>query len=190
MSNELAKLDEFATGLEVVASVELNRGAAGGLPILKLSKHGTWEYGREGIEPDSASVWAWNPLSMQHGWVCWGDGAKEGELMGPIQAKLPPAPDPTWQKQYSVQLLCVAGPDKDEAVLYIGTSSGLLDAFSGMVKGIIRQIRTKEPSVPLVKLGTSHYQHKKYGKIFKPELEVVAWVAPDATPEELEAAAA
>lgn len=194
MSNDLAKLDEFATALEVVASVELNRGAAGGLPILKLTKGGAWEYGKEGIEPDEKSVWAWNPLSMRHGWVSWGEGIKEGELMVPITAALPkdlpPAPGQPWQKQYSVLLQAVAGDDTGEAVLYVGTSSGLLDAFGDMAKAIIGQIRKGPPSVPLVRLGASHYQHKKYGRIYKPELEVVAWVAPDATPDEISAALA
>lgn len=188
--NEHEKLDSFATSLEVVASADLYRGAVGSLPFLRLAKHGDWEYGRECTAPDPESVWAWNPLSMQHGWVLWGDGIKEGELMGPIQVKLPAAPDSRWNKQYSVQMLCVAGADKDEAVLYIGTASGLLDVFATMVKDIIRQIRTNEPSVPLVKLRSSHYQHKKYGRIYKPTLEVIRWVSPDATPEELEAAAA
>jgi hypothetical protein len=191
MSNELQILEALEQGLERVTAVELNRGAAGGLPILKLTKGGNWEYGKEGIEPDEATVWAWQPMSMQHGYVSWGDGAKCGEWMAPISVKLmamedlPPTNGDAWQIQFATQLQAVTGADKGELVLYVGTSSGLKDAFDTMVKAILTQLRAKLPAVPLVKLSTSHYVHKKYGKIHKPEFEILAWVTPGASEEDI-----
>jgi hypothetical protein len=195
MSNELQILEALEQGLERVTAVELNR-SAGGLPILKLTRGGNWEYGKEGIEPDEAAVWAWQPLSMQHGWVSWGDGQKCGEWMAPITAKLMGAEDlpatngDEWQPQFSVQLQATTGADKGELVLYVGTSSGLKDAFDTMIKAILGKLRAKQPAVPLVTLNTSHYTHKKYGRIYKPEFEIVAWVPQGASEEDIEAALA
>jgi len=188
MSNDLTVLDDFCTALEQTAATELV--AAHQLPILKLSRSGQWEYGKESIGVDDASYWAWVPTSMQHGWVSWGDGGREGEIMVPITQKSPPQEDlpqtagGAWQRQYSVQLSGVKGPDTGELVQYIGTSSGLIDVFGKMTKAIIQQIRGNRPMIPLIKLGTTHYVHKKYGKIYKPDISVVGWVHQEDDPAE------
>ena len=109
------------------------RGATGGVPFLRLLRHGVFAYGPENIEPEEDSLWAVNPRSVHHGWAAWGDGELFDEIMMPFNSPLPPKSElrdygVAWSQQYSVLLQCMNGEDTGQTVMYKGTSIGLHNA--------------------------------------------------------------
>ena len=60
--------DDFADRLiSGIAVSKASTPIAGGVPILRLLRHGVWVYG-QGDEPvQQGSEWAINPASMRHG---------------------------------------------------------------------------------------------------------------------------
>ena len=183
----LASIADFGAGLANTAQTELVQGN-GGVPILKMDRRGDWSYGMEGIEPEAGSLWAVNPMSLSHGYISWLEGKPAGEMMTTMAKPLPPvetmapAPGEPWAKEYQAQLRCVEGQDKDEQVVFKGSSLGIQDCFAKLVPQIVARIAGGSGEiVPVVALSTTSYQHTKYGKIYKPVLEVDHWETMDGT---------
>ena len=159
---------------------------------LKMDKGGVWMYGSEEIEVEDGSLWAINPATMSTGFAAWDDdgGGKMGEEMASILSddivlrnQLPDVGAP-WKPQTGMQLKCMDGEDKDVEVLYATTSKGGTKAFKVIVSAITARIQSgKAGVVPVVQLCSDSYKHKKYGKIYTPELKVVDWLGMDALPE-------
>jgi len=174
--------DELLAGLQDVnAAIK----TTGGVPFMRLLKSGAFAYGPESIEPELGSLWAVNPYSIAHGFVCWGDGSLLDERMVPFNHP-PPQADTLpnlgfpWDAQVAVTLQCMSGEDEGVSVLYKGSSTG----FRSAVKGLINELMTKLASdkvniVPVITLEVDSYQHKKYGEVFTPLLNVHEWVSMD-----------
>ena len=186
-NGNLPSLADFAGGLQRAVATELQ--STGGDPFLRLLKSGEWVYGQEDTEIEPESEWAWNPLSLEHGYVSWEDdeskpAKKLGESMDSMSRPLPDLhelgspPGGPWQKQFSVQVQCVSGEDKGTQVRYSGTSSGLVDAFAAMVPRILKRITDGETEVvPVTTLDVTSYQHKRWGTVYKPVFHVTRWMA-------------
>ena len=190
MTNDLVKFPggglpasaaDLAKGLQ---NVQQNMGPqAGGMPYVKLGKDGIWTYGQEAIEVEEGSEWAVNPYSMQHGWAAWGDGELFGEVMVPM-TQTPPAKHELddygveWKTNLAVVLQCVAGEDTGQAVMYKGTSIGMQNAIRNLNASIMDQLTKDQVNiVPVITFETDSYRHKKHGKIYTPELQIVSWVS-------------
>lgn len=189
MSGELVKFnaaglpanpEDLVKGLQNVVS---NVQAGGGMPFLRLLRSGLWVYGAENIEVQEGSQWAVNPASLQHGWACWGEGELLGEAMVPFNQPLPakntlPDYGEDWSQQLAVQLQCLTGEDVGVQVLYKGTSLGLRTAIRELISALIGQLQ-RDPTncVPVVRLEVDSYNHKKYGEVFTPVLEIVRWIS-------------
>jgi len=154
---------------------------------LKLDKAGIWTYGSEEIEIEEGSRWAINPATMATGFAAWDESTKVGEEMEAItsdnvvlRGNLPDV-GASWSPQTAMQLKCLSGEDKGAEVLYSTTSKGGVKAFKTMVTAITARIESGNPGVvPIVEMQVDSYKHKKYGKIFTPELKVVDWMSMDA----------
>ncbi len=176
-----ANTADLIKGLQTVnASLE---GSAGGVPYLRLLKSGAYAYGPDNIEPEPHSRWAVNPFSIQHGYACWGDGELLGEHMVPFnqnpspRSELPDYGEP-WLAQVSMTMQCMNGEDKGTTVLYRGTAKGLHNAVKKLINEIIGQAQHNQTHiVPLLALDVDSYQHKKYGEIFFPVLDIVDWLS-------------
>lgn len=192
-SSAVAALGGLKAGLQNVATSVVT---AGGDPYLRLLKDGSWVYGQENVEVEEGSEWAVNPLSLMHGFVVWSDYKKKsneilGEVMVPAASPLPARSDLRetvddegnrcdWDQQLSMQFQCLTGEDEGTQVLYKTTSVGGMNACKALINAIVRQLETDPDNpVPVVKLGSSHYNHTKYGKTYVPELEIVDWVPLD-----------
>ena len=178
-----ANPDELVKGLQNVGSNL--QGSTGGMPFLRLLKSGNYAYGPENIEPEEGAHWAVNPYSLAHGFACWGDGELLDERMVPFNQQPPlrselPDYGHEWTQQVSMQLQCIDGEDEGVTVLYKGTSTGLRNAVKKLIDEIIAQAQ-HDPAhiVPVMELECDSYQHKKYGEIFFPVLEVSEWVSID-----------
>lgn len=201
-SSAVAALGSLKAGLQNVQTTI--RGSASD-PFLRLLRSGEWVYGAENIEIEDGSVWAINPLSIQHGWVAWTDRPGKaqnevvGEIMVPMTSPLPAfndLPEPgdataSWVQQLQFQLRCTNGEDVGEQVLYKTTSTGGLNAVRTLIGQIMAQLDVDaDRPVPLVQLATDSYEHKKWGKTFTPVLEVVGWADMEGVEGEPEEAAA
>lgn len=158
-------------------------------PFMKLGKDGIWCYGAENIEVENGSLWAVNVLSFEHGWVAWergedadnSDGPK-GEVMYPMNMPLPDKAEmkdvgAEWKYQISCELLCLNGTDKGEQALYKANSVGGTDAMDGLTKAIGAHLEEDDTTpVPVIRLGSDSYQHKKWGKTYTPVFDIVDWV--------------
>jgi len=165
---------------------------AGGVTILKMDKTGCWVFGTDSTDVEDGSRWAVNPFSFIHGFIAWGDGEVLAEHMTAINDPLPEvgqAPsgaEKGWEGQLGFMLKCMDGEDAGLTVRYTATSVGGKRAVQDIGKLIADQIDA-DPAhpVPIVTLDSEHYQHKKYGKIFTPVLEVVEWVGMDGLKDEV-----
>lgn len=176
-----ANPDELVAGLQNVG--QSLQGTTGGIPFLRLLKSGIYAYGPENIEPEQGSEWAINPYSLMHGWACWGEGELLDERMVPSNQPAPakgelPDLGHAWGQQVSMQLQCLNGEDAGTVVLYKGTAIGLRNAVKELINKLIAQAKgDPENIVPVVELEADSYNHKTYGQIFYPVLDIVRWVS-------------
>lgn len=188
-STAVASLQGLKSGLQ---NVQATVPSAGGDPILRLLRDGNWVYGQENIEVEEGSLWAINPTSLQHGWVSWTDNKKGnneivGEVMVPMTSPLPGRAEMRdtgwdWSQQLSCMIVCVAGEDEGEQVIYKTTSVGGMNAMKKLIGEIMKQLDVNPGKpVPVVTLDTDNYMHKTWGKTYVPVFNVQKWVAIDAT---------
>lgn len=183
-NNALAALSGLKQGLQnVVQAMPQSTNE----PILKFGKDGQWNYGADSIEVEDGSLWAVNPLSLQHGYQAWGrektpdEGKLLGETLVPATHPLPTRSqladvDAPWKELISVNLRCCSGEDEGVQVIYKPSSKGGLDAMRGLINKLIRQLdEDGSRPVAVLTLGSDSYKHKQYGKIYTPVLEVQEW---------------
>lgn len=164
---------------------------------------GVWVYGQEGIDVEPESTWAVNPLSFQHGWVCWKDSKIAGEAMAPVGQPKPMVdtlPDngvdakgkqTTWDEQMSIRLMCVSGEDEGVEVIYKVSTVGGLNAIKDLAKAVGAKINSGSADVvAVVTLANDSYPHKEYGKTYIPVLDIASWMGMDAAPAAAPAEAA
>lgn len=166
-----------------------NEVGVGGVTILKCDKTGCWVYGTENTEIEVGSTWAINPFSFLHGYIAWGDGDPLGEHMTTLTSPMPEvgaAPegaDKGWEVQLGFMLRCMSGEDEGLEARYTTTSAGGKRAVQTIAQKIAEQVDADVAHpvhpVPVVELASEHYQHKKYGKIYTPKLNIVTWVGMD-----------
>jgi hypothetical protein len=178
----------------------------GGDPILRLGKDGIWVYGADSVEVQEGSLWAINPFSLVHGYVCWTRWEdyklkKKNELVGETMVSMnTPLPDPSQLRKYEVEghpgefwgyafaigfnLACTNGDDKGVQVVYKPTSVGGVNACREIIDKIMAQLDADiSKPVPLVDLGSGTYKHKSYGTVVTPEIKIKGWAALDANEE-------
>lgn len=159
---------------------------SGGKPFLRLLKDGGWVFGQTDDSVQEGSSWAVNILSISHGYCCWpkNDGGMPnkplGEVMSPIHEPRPSRPEPIsgfpFTDQRSMDLRCLDGEDQGTEVQYKINSVGGLRMCDELLAKIQAQLE-KNPNYPcpVVLLQADHYQHKVYGRIYVPILEIVDW---------------
>jgi hypothetical protein len=160
---------------------------AGGRPLMRLLKSGVWVFGQQDEPVQLGSEWAINPKSIQHGWSCWTNNPDPkvknellGEHMAPIRERKPLMPEPVrgneWKEQRSFDMMCVLGDDEGVEVLYKTSSVGGMRGVDNLLAALIGQLRIN-PAFPvaIVQLGSTPYDHAKFGQIFNPIFTVVDW---------------
>lgn len=200
----LMSRDDLARSLNNVSTVAPRVG--GEFQYLKMDKgNGDWVYGQEETLVEEGALWAVNPNSLEYGYISWdGNQQVEGEVMVPISRPLPavntlrvkdsPDGQPTgqngWQYQQSVVLVCINGEDEGTVCQYKQSSVGSQKLFKSLVDSIMAQVsKGSDAIVPIIKMKSDSYKHKKYGRIYNPLFEVVEWRTMDDTSAPDEAAA-
>lgn len=190
----LAALGNLKQGLQ---NVQSGIRVPGGEPILRMGRDGIWIYGADNVEVEGGSLWAINPMSLTHGFICWKvipEGSKEKpELLGeetrsmfqplPGKESLPDYGHP-WAEVLSVQLKCVSGEDEGEQTLYKTSSTGGLRVMKELIGSIMEAIdKHPETPVPVVQLKADSYAHKQYGKTYFPVIAIEKWVSMEGVAE-------
>jgi len=159
---------------------------AGGKPLLRLLKDSNWVFGQKDDQVQEGSIWAVNPLSIAHGWVCWTNhegntkNTMVGEVMEPVHVAKPPRPQPidNWQftEQRMFELKCMNGDDEGTEVVYKIASIGGMRAVDDLLAALQGQLDSNPLfPCPVVELLSDSYQHQKYGKIYVPVFQIVDW---------------
>lgn len=186
----------------------------GDFQFLKMDKGtGDWVYGQTETLVSAASLWAVNPLSLSHGWVCWDSDAGgppvEEVMVSAIQhptlpnkSTLPPVGNGVkgkplqYQQQRGVQMVCVLDPEAEGndtdvgvQVEYKQSSIGAQKAFAALTNAILARVAKDETAiVPIIRLRNERYKHDTYGWIQNPIFDIVEWRdMNDATPPSADA---
>jgi hypothetical protein len=163
---------------------------AGGKPLLRMLKDSHWVFGQRDDAVQENSIWAVNPLSIAHGWVCWTnhEGTTKntlvGEVMEPVHMAKPPRPMPiddwAFTEQRMFELRCMDGDDAGTEVVYKISSVGGMRAVDDLLAALQTQLNDNPAfPCPVVQLFSDSYQHQKYGKIYVPVFDVVDWASMD-----------
>jgi hypothetical protein len=144
-------------------------------------------FGQEDMDVQEGSRWAVNPMQLAHGWVCWIDGGPNakntlaGEIMGPMWEPRVPRPAPiegnAFKEQFGCEMKCLNGDDAGVEVLFKTPSDGGIRAMVKLRDEIQRHLANGGAAFPcpVLELKEESYQHGKWGKIYKPVLEIVGW---------------
>ena len=169
-----------------IAQTRASTVSIGGKPFLRLLKDNRWVHGQNDIEVQEGSMWAINIASMAHGWCCWpknddgGPNKMLGEVMAPAYEPKPAQPAPIGDNAFTTQVgfevRCLDGEDMGVEAIYKNNSYGGRDAFAELL-GVVQAQLDKNPNYPcpVVHLDSTHYDHSKYGRIYKPVFTVVDW---------------
>jgi hypothetical protein len=161
--------------------------AGGGKPLLRLLRDGIWVFGQENIEVQDGSYWAVNPMQLTHGWVCWIDGGPNaknelaGEIMGPMWEPRVPRPAPIgatpFKEQFGCEMRCLTGDDAGIEIQFKTPSDGGIRAMVKLRDEVQRHLTNGGAAFPcpVVELTQEHYNHSKWGKIYKPIMNIVGW---------------
>jgi hypothetical protein len=161
-------------------------------PLLQFKSRdnsGTWMFGQRRTVPEEGSLWAANPTSFQHGFVCFGPDKKK-----PLDERLVPAWQPMpdlatlpdlgvpWQEQWAVNLKCISGADAGTEVVFKTNTVGGSQAVVGLIEEVRKRLNSGQHGgkvVPIVRLEKYSYLHDKHGRTWNPLMTTIDWMAMD-----------
>ena len=158
----------------------------GGKLLLRLLRTGAYVVGQNNEPVEKDAEFAVNIASLARGWVCWDDGELLGQVMASVQSERLPQPAPLngtpFVEQFSMELTCISGDKDGLVVLYKNNSAGFKEAFEKLLGEIaMRWGADKVYFWPVITLEQTSYPHKKYGQIWKPIFNVMAWTDENGT---------
>lgn len=169
---------KLAAGIaESRASTIIN---AGGKPLLRIMKDGRWVFGQSDEEVQDNSRWLINIATLAHGYCCWVEGSLRGEVLKSVfevKPTQPPAIDGvSYKEQRAFDLKCIDGDDAGTEVLYKTSSKSGMEASDKLFAALQSRIALDQAYIfPAVVFDVSHYEHKQYGRIYTPIMEIVGW---------------
>jgi hypothetical protein len=169
--------DSLMKGIEQTRSTI---GTAGGKAFMRMTRAGDFIYGPQNIDVQDGSHWAVNLASLEHGWICWGDGELLGQIMVDVRLPQPMRPPAiegySFEPQFGMNLACISGDDHGLEVIYKNNSLGFKKAFDQLLADIrARYLIDQQFYWPVIELHSSSYPHKKYNIIFEPIFKIVGW---------------
>lgn len=165
---------------------------SGIIVYVKMNKSGEWVHGEKEEEIDEETMFVVNPLSYQYGAVAFSNNDFYAEHLVSAYGSDPiPMPeelekvDPVdkieasdgWKPQHGIMWVDAEGGPN---MIYKASSVGGIRALEILIGKVGDRMDTNpESCFPVVQLSSSSYKHKKYGKIFTPEITIVAWASND-----------
>jgi len=181
-----------AAAAEMFRQNKVDPETGGGTPFMSFDskRTGEWLFGVE-KEPCTGEIFALDLTSLKHGWVQWHQ-KKANRRLVPINSEKP-------ERQEDIHYTDAKGkPQTDEAnearamegtfsdgtrFVYETNSYGGRKAVDSVLEQLfIRAAQSSPYLFPHIELGSESYVHGTYGKLWNPQLTVVAWY--DETGEE------
>lgn len=165
----------------------------GGLGYMRFLQDGNWVFGQENNEiAKGKDELALNPLSIKTGWSCWTDYDEKGkknelleEVLVPL-GKEPPLKHELkdhgweWRELITADFKILSGPHKGKQVTYNTTSAGGISMMRALIEQVLVQLDEDEVNiVPVITLGSDHYNHKLWGRTYTPEFDLVEFISMD-----------
>jgi len=196
MTTELSTVNR-TTGVALATNVSPYReavndevGASFGA-FLKFTK-GDWTLGEEDAKVHAEARFVANLEEYYRGWVRWWDGKPTEHLIGRVvdrhrvhaREELGDMDESKWEVEPNglrrdpwVKVVYIAMRDlsNDEIVCFTSTSDGGRRAVAKLADRYDRLRHRHKAKMPVVRCESESYQHKDYGKIWKPKFNVVDW---------------
>ncbi len=208
MTNELVAqhaggvefLNSYVSGLKrSVSNIQVGETK----DILKMGEDGSWTFGQENLEVAESDVFAINPFTIKHGYIAFQplsgglaltEDGDDAVFLYPVTEELPDVDDlpaleldkakgkkemPKFLRQFSVDMVCVEGPNKGAEVVYRPYTIGGLQLARRIVDDIIDKICSgSENVVPMIELFSDTYYNKAYSKdIYVPQADILEWAS-------------
>lgn len=178
---------------EALAGFSAAKNSMLGKALLRLTKQGVWVFGMDNdvLKPGTRLIA--NPASLQSGFVAWWLGKIEQEIMQPLamgpvdvarlgpvnSGSIPPGKQQPsgkgWEAQASVDLITQA--DIPLQLVYKASSMGGMRCILGLAGDIAFGMK-EDPrrAFPILEVGVDSYQHKEFGTVYTPVLNVAGWL--------------
>ncbi len=182
-----------AGGADAFAALEEAASEMGGTSgqYLKFNGNdGIFTYGSGGTELDLKSQVAFNPFSLERGWICWKDGSVIDERMVPyltgkpaLKQDLPdngPYDDQQdgWQEQMVVNFKMTDTPFAD--LIFKATGVSKMNAVKRLIADFTKSYKQNPGLVPIVEIDENEFESKAKGarnaRKHAPVFKIVAWV--------------
>ena len=92
-------------------------------------------------------------------------------------------PKDPWVLNWYLPLSAV---DSGDGFVFTTGSHGGIGAIGRLCNAYGRRISSGTPALPIIKLGTSSYKHKTFGKVVTPEFTIAGWEGVPTTPDYVE----
>jgi hypothetical protein len=195
MSNELTTqnsgfLAQSDDAYAALAEAANEMGSGGGVYLKFDGNTGIYTYGSTGDQLSLGTQVAFNPMSLQRGWICWKDEEVVDEVMtgfltgkpvdkgsladhGPYDVK-----GDGWQEQSIIIFKMVEEPFAE--LTFKATGIGKRNAVGRLVQDFVKSYKANPGLVPIVEVDEVEYESKakeargarKHAPVFK----IVAWV--------------
>jgi hypothetical protein len=169
--------------------------SGGSTAICKFEK-GDWLLGSEKTDVPNGTLLAVDMMRAEWGWVRWLDNRPVERRMVMVASGTPfvlrselghmdealwarddqGRPRDPWQSMIEIPAREVSGARRE--MVLSGGSRGWDGCCKELFGTFGEQMRENRGKTPIVKLGTSSYDHKKYGRVKVPVLELVEWRSP------------
>lgn len=174
---------QTAKALAALASQRKNRLNK---PLIRFVKSGDWVFGAENEDLPEGTELAVNPNSFKVGYIAWHKSEIEGERMVSLGQEISEDDLPEvkakdgWQLQVSVELADpkAAKDGSRNEYIFKTSSMGGRDCLLDLTKKLAEELEENKDMIPVVRLGSTSYKHKDYGRVYKPTLELVRWIKP------------
>lgn len=172
------------------AAAELGGGAGGGIYLKFNGNDGVFTYGSTGDELPIGSQVAFDPSSLQRGWICWKDEEVVDEVMVPFTSKVPSKDSLTdhgpydekndgWQEQSIVNFKMVEEPFHD--LVFKATGIGKRNAVARLMQDFVKSYKANPGLIPIVEVDEVDYESKAKGargaRKHAPVFKIIAWAS-------------
>jgi len=161
--------------------------------ILKYTK-GNWTAGKDGIDMNGAQIVALvDRLAV--GWTKWLDRRPVDYRVGyvaegfrpPRRQELDMVDETTWPRDFNGDVrdpwqfglhLPLADLETTEQYIFSTSSSGGREAIASLADAYANHRAQGKTTLPLVELNTDSYDHRSYGQVNVPKLDILKWIDP------------
>lgn len=177
-----SNVKRFLTGASAIASTSTRPEH----PYVSFSRDGEWSYGSDQETFDLDGTYAFDPTSMQVGYIGWA-GKRPHIHMVPVgEPEVDPAKLPdigvAYDKGYSANFKALSGKQAGKMFQYRVNSYGGRDFYEKLIRDIGQATvafglaDADDYAVPVVRLSNSSYEHKEWAQVFKPEYIIKEWL--------------